>query len=39
MELFVRRQNAQCFLSGAYSEFNQEQYIAFMTEGKEKSAA
>ena len=38
-ELHLKRQNASCFLSDAYSEFNKEQYIAFMTEGKEKAAA
>jgi hypothetical protein len=39
MELFVRRQNAEYFISGSYSEFNQEKYIAFMTEGMAKPAA
>jgi hypothetical protein len=39
MELFVKRQNAEYFISGSYSEFNQEKYIAFMTEGMAKPAA
>ena len=38
-ELHLKRQNASCFLSGSYSEFDQEKYIAFMTETTAKTAA